>query len=287
MDLANTAATSGAEVPIPVFADVSNTAPPQPSGQGAVDSVEILQKKPVPTISITKPPAPRPVDLPTHDEISPVGPNFDLHSGDIESTGSLMQEIGHHSRTASEFSNPGHQRDLSSAPKSTQNSVSGDIGPPNASTTSPSGVADLLGDSAPAVSASQTNPSPSERRSPRVIPPPLLLPDERTPIEGDETESEGDETDSEGDEIDSEGDEIDSEVEEIAATVRLVGSGGDVGLEDGQGQSDEAGDSLDQAEASSSTSYFSDESSSSLPMSRDSHSKTTSVHSLRGGQSSN
>jgi len=264
LDLANTAATSGAEVPIPVFADISNTAPSQPSGQGAVDSVPTSQKASVPTISITKPPAPRPVDLPTHDEITPVGPDFEMHSGDIESTGSLMQEVGHHSRTASEVSNPGHRRDLSSAPKLTQNSVSGDTSPPNAPTTSLSGVADLLGDSAPAFSASLTNPSPSARRSPRVIPPPLSLPDERIPIEGDETDSEGG---------------------EVTATVRLVGSGGDVGLEDDQGQSDEACDSLVQAEAPSSATYSSDEAS--LPIGRDSHRKTTSVRSLRGGQSAN
>jgi hypothetical protein len=44
-----------------------------------------------------------------------------------------------------------------------------------------------------------------------------------------------------------EGDESDSEVEELIATVRLVGSGGDAGLEDSQGQSDEADD--DRAEA--------------------------------------
>ena len=261
MDLANTAATSGAEVPIPVFVDVSNTAPSQPSGQGAVDSVGTSQKGSVPTISITKPPAPRPVDLPTHDEITPVGPDFEMHSGDIESTGSLMQEIGHHSRTASEFSNPGHQRDLSSAPKLPQNSVSAGTAAPNAPTTSLSGVADLLGDSAPAFSASPTNPSPSARRSPRVIPPPLSLPDERI-IDDDETDSEGG---------------------EVTPSVRLVGSGGDIRFEDGQGQSDEAGDSLVQAEAPSSATYSSDEAS--LPTSRDSHRKTTSVRTSRGGQS--
>ena len=257
MDLANTAATSGAEVPIPVFVDVSNTALSQPTGQGAVDTVENSQNASVPTISVTKPPAPRPVDLPTHDEITPVGPDFELHSGDIESTGSLMQEISHHSRTASEFSNPGHQRDLSSAPKLTQDSISGDTAPPNAPTTSLSGVADLLGDSALALSAS------SARRSPRAIPPPLSLPDERTPIETDETDSEGG---------------------EVTTSVRLVGSGSDIGLGVGQGQSDSADDIFFEAEGSSSASFSSDDAS--LPISRDSHRKTSSVRSLRG-QSAN
>ena len=253
MDLANTAATSGAEVPIPVFVDVSNTAPSQPTGPGAVDTVETSQNASVPTISVTKPPAPRPVDLPTHDEITPLGPDFELHSGDIESTGSLMQEIGHHSRTASEFSNPGHQRDLSSAPKLTQDSVSGDTAPPNAPTTSLSEVADLLGDSAPALSTSSTNPSASARRSPRAIPPPLSLPDERTPIESDESDSEGG---------------------EVTTSVRLVGSGSDIGLGTSQGQSDSADDIFFEA-ASSNASFSSDDAS--LPISRDSHRKTTSV----------
>jgi hypothetical protein len=78
------------------------------------------------------------------------------------------------------------------------------------------------------------NPSSSARPSPRVAPPPLLLTDERTPIEGDES---------------------DSEDERLTATVRLVGSGGDAGLGDCQGQSDEPGDGRAEAEAASSAAY--------------------------------
>lgn len=229
LDLANSTAIPSAEVPIPVFVDVSNTntVPSQHNGQNAVDPQETSQKTSVPVISITKPPAPLPVDLPTHDEITSPGLDFEMHSDDIESTGALMREISHHSRTASEVSNHGRQGVPSEAPESTQNLVSGDATPPSsAPITSQSGVADLLDDSRPRLSASPMDPSTSARPSPRVVPPPLLLTDERTPIEGDES---------------------DSEAEELIATVRLVGSGGDAGLGDSQGQSDEAGD--DRAEA--------------------------------------
>ena len=259
LDLANSTAIPSAEVPIPVFVDVSNsnTVPSQRNGQNAVDPQETSQKTSVPVISISKPPAPLPVDLPTHDEITSPSLDFEMHSDDIESTGALMREI--HSRTASEVSNPGRQGVPSGAPKSTQNSVSGDATPPSsAPTTSQSAVADLLNDSGPAFSASPMDPSTSARPSPRVVPPPLLLTDERTPIEGDES---------------------DSEVEELIATVRLVGSGGDAGLGDSQGQSDEAGDDRAEAEAASSAAYSLD--GGPLPVGRKSRRKGTSVHSLR------
>jgi len=266
LDLANSTATSGAEVPIPVFVDISNTvdtAPSQQIGQGAVDPQKTSQKTSVPVISITKPPAPLPVDLPTHDEITPPSLDFEVHPDDIESTGALMREISHHSRTASEVSNPGHQRNPLGALQSTHNAVSGDATPPSSvPTTSQSRVADLLADSEPAFSASQMNPSSSARPSPRVIPPPLLLTDERTPIEDHESDSEG---------------------EELPATVRLVGSGSDIGLADSQGQLGEAGDGRAEAEAAPSASYSSN--GAPLPVSRNSRRKGTSVHSLRGGQS--
>jgi len=261
LDLANSAATPGAEVPIPVFADVSNTALSQPSGQRAVGSLETSQKTSVPTISVTKPPAPLPVDLPTHDDFDPPSLDFELHSDDIESTGSLMREISHHSRSASELSNPSS----STAQKLAQKPPPGDAAPPpNRPSTSLSRVADLLRDSAPAFSASSTNLSPSTRPSSRPAPPPLLLPNEKTPLEGDESDSEGG---------------------ELTATVRLVGSEGDVGLAGGQEQSDEASDGRAQAEVTSSAACSSDEAS--LPISRNPHRKRTSTHSRRGGRSAN
>lgn len=246
-------------MPIPVFVDVSNT--------GGVDSQETSQKASLPIIAITKPPAPLPVDLPTHDDITPASPDFDLHPDDIESTGSLMREVSHPSGTASEFSNPSHPRVSANAPKLTESPLSRDTTPPPiAPTTSPSRVTDLLSDTVPALGASPMKPLRSARSSPRSVPPPLLLPVESTPIGGDES---------------------DPEDGELTTTVRLVGSGVGVGLSHDQAQSDEAGDDDDgsQEDTSPSTSYQSYSSSEvSLPIVQNLHGKGTSVHDLREGQ---
>jgi hypothetical protein len=259
LDLANTTASSGAEVPIPILMDVSNTAPSQRNGQGPVDSPEVSQKAPAPIISITKPPAPLPVDLPTHDDIVPPALDFDSHPDDIESSGSLMREVSHHSRTTVEFSNPGSQRGSPSDPSSTQTSLSGYATPlQSVPSTSLSRIADLLGDSAPPI-----QPPPSARPSPRATSPPLLLPSESTPINADESDQEG---------------------EELAATIRLVGKGGEVGFALDQAPSEEAGNARSQAETSS-TAFSSKEPPS--PLEGDSHGKTSLVRDLREGQSRN
>ncbi|KAI9509665.1 hypothetical protein F5148DRAFT_1186198 [Russula earlei] len=216
LDLANTAASSGAEVPIPVFVDVSNTTPSRINRQDVANPDRISQKPSVPVISITKPPAPRPVDLPTHDEISPPSPDLEPHPDDIENVRSLMQEDSSHSRTASDASSPSPQQNSTRTSKLTHNSPSGRTrSPSNAPTTSLSGVTDLLDDPSPALAASRMKPPLPTKRSPRVAPPPLLLPVENSPIEGDES---------------------DAESRELRATVRLVGSGGEVGHAPGQAQ---------------------------------------------------
>jgi len=253
MDLADTTANSGAEVPIPVLMDVSNTTSSKRNGQGAVDSPELSQKVAVPVISITKPPAPLPVDLPTHDEIVPTSLDFDSHPDDIESGGSLMREIGHHSRTTTGSGSP---RSSSSEPRSTQTTPPP---PPSAPTTSLPRVADLLDDPAPSLVASPLEPSSSARPSPRATSPPLLLPIESTPINADGP---------------------DQEDEELGVTIRLVGNGSEVGLapEPDQVQSDETDDTSSQADTVYDTA--SSLNGSSLPPSRASHS----AHDLREGQ---
>ncbi|KAI0302124.1 hypothetical protein BC826DRAFT_987373 [Russula brevipes] len=260
LDLASTAASSGAEVPIPVFVDVTNTASSH-HNEGDVDvvSLETSQKASVPIISVTKPPAPLPVDLPTHDDITPANRDFELHPDDIESTGSLMREVGHPARTTSDFSNLDHGRDSLSSPKLTQNSLSGDAAPlPSAPSASLSRVADLLSDSAPALGASPMKPSLSARPSPRATPPPLL-PVESTPTMGDDLDQEGG---------------------GLTTTVRLVGRGGEAGLVYGQEQSDEAGEGHEKADTPT-TSTPSSSSYVSLTSSRSSHGKGSSVHDLR------
>lgn len=203
LDLANANASSGAEVPIPVLADVSNATPSRHSGKDGADPQETSQKESVPTISITKPPAPLPVDLPTHDEITPPSPDFESRPDDIESGDSLMREVGPHSRTATDLSSTGLQQDVSSSPKSSQTSLSGYMTPSSSSPTASSPrLASLLGDPTSTLGASSKKPSLSARRSPRVTP--LELRDETPPISGDES---------------------DAESGEVTATVRLVGSG--------------------------------------------------------------
>lgn len=247
VDLPNSAASSGAEVPIPVLKDVSNTAP----SQGVVDSPEISQKASVPVISITKPPAPLPVDLPTQDEIVPASLDFESHPDDIESGGSLMREIGHHSRTTTGSGSP---RSSSSGPRSTQTTP-----PPlpSAPTTSVPRVANLLGDPEPSLVASPMGSSSSTRPPPRAMSPPLLVPIESTPIEADGDDQEG---------------------EELGATIRLVGNRSDIGLALDQVQSDETDDTSSQAETAYDTA--SSLNGSSLPPSRASHS----AQDLREGQ---
>lgn len=252
MDLAD-AGGSGSEVPIPVLMDVSNTASSQRNGQGTVEPPEISQKAAVPVISITKPPAPLPVDLPTHDEIVPTSSlDFDSHPDDIESGGSLMREIGHHSRTTTGSGSP---RSSSSDPRSTQTTPPPPP-PPSAPTTSLPRIADLLGDPAPSLVVSPMEPSSSTRPLPRATSPPPLLPIESTPIKADEP---------------------DEEDEELGATIRLVGSKGEVGLAPDQVQSDETDDTSSQADTAYDTA--SSWNGSSLPPST-SHS----AHDLREGQ---
>jgi hypothetical protein len=245
MDITNATASPGSEVPIPVLMDVSNTTSSQRLGHGAVDSPEISQKAAVPVISITKPPAPLPVDLPTHDEIVPASLDFDTHPDDIESGGSLMREIGHHSRTTTGSGSP---RSSSSDSRSAQTTPPP---PPSPPTTSLPRVGDLLGDPAPSLVVSPMEPSSSVRPSPRATPPPLLLPIESTPINAGEP---------------------DQEDEELGATVRLVGNRSEVGLapELDQVQSDETDDTSSQAETAYDTA--SSLNGSSLPPSRASHS---------------
>ncbi|KAJ3513841.1 hypothetical protein NMY22_g14919 [Coprinellus aureogranulatus] len=77
---------SGAEVPIPVLADNESVPPPPPIPKMHVTSpsVSTVHRKHAPGMSISKAPAPRPVDLPTQDDIEtpPItGPEDDLEAG--------------------------------------------------------------------------------------------------------------------------------------------------------------------------------------------------------------
>ncbi|KAI0341779.1 hypothetical protein BDW22DRAFT_1358651 [Trametopsis cervina] len=73
--------SSGAEIPIPVLKSASTATLPLVGGTA-----------PIPTISVTKPPAPLPVDVPTADDVISIAepPNTDLEAGGSMS----MREIG-------------------------------------------------------------------------------------------------------------------------------------------------------------------------------------------------
>ncbi|KAI9466291.1 hypothetical protein BJY52DRAFT_1201919 [Lactarius psammicola] len=221
LDLANTTTSSGAEVPIPVFADVSNTTPTRPKRQDPDGSLEPPSKAPVPVISITKPPAPLPVDLPTRDDITLDPDSETLHPDDLESGASLIQEVSHLSKSGQGDGLvviPLTQRATDMSPKDTVPSPSTARAPVDPLAK----VADLLDDSVPALAASPMKPSLSSRSSPQDVSPPLLVAVGSSPMDDD--------------------DESDPENGELAGTVRLVGHNAEIGLS--QLKSDEAGDDL-------------------------------------------
>lgn len=199
MALANRTASSGAEVPIPVFADVTNSTPSQPKRQDPDDSLEPPSKTPVPVISITKPPAPLPVDVPTRDDITLVPDTEDVHPDDLESGGPLM-EASHLSKSEQGDDGsiviPLNQRTVNILPKDADPSPS-------------TAHAPLLDDSVSGLVASPMKPSPAGS-SPQDLPPPPLAGIPPSPTD--------------------DGDESDPEHSEMTSTVRLVGHDAEVGL---------------------------------------------------------
>ncbi|KAI0256784.1 hypothetical protein BJV78DRAFT_1166946 [Lactifluus subvellereus] len=227
LDITDALSSSGAEVPIPVFVDVGNTAPKR---QGNVDSLKPVEKAPIPAISVTKPPAPLPVDLPTHDDITPPSLDSESHPDDLESRGSLMREVSHPSRTVSEVSNSGQRDTPIVPPKLTQRTASllSEDATPLPSIAS-----------APAPSSPIKPPLPAE--SPRQVTEPLLHPVESPSINGGESS-------------------LEDGGLNVGATVRFVGTGGEVGLALGhQTDSDQASDDDLQDEIVTSMSSSSEE----------------------------
>lgn len=79
--------TSAAEVPIPVLTDLSEPSTSQPFAN-VTNRDSTSHRQSLPTIAVTKPPAPQPVDLPTADDIetgeevsSPPRNHFDIEAG--------------------------------------------------------------------------------------------------------------------------------------------------------------------------------------------------------------
>ncbi|KAF9553818.1 hypothetical protein CPC08DRAFT_737848 [Agrocybe pediades] len=161
-----------AEVPIPVLKSSSEAIPP-PTVEAlrpqAGPSKQYLE--PVPTISVTKPPAPRPVVLPTALDIAPLSsPPGSGHSStdDIESgriNGEFAEDISLVTETRlTGRSKPPVRRDTSEAngsalpispplpPLPASPSPSSSSNPPQIITTPPTDVPDLLSELSPVVS---------------------------------------------------------------------------------------------------------------------------------------
>lgn len=173
LNLAKNDGNSAAEVIMPVLADDDENDESLGSGEINVPSI------PPPTISITKPPLPQPVSVPTaHDIVSLPSPPDSTHSsldggdraGDLES-GRRMHQVPHSSsvtaRKPSRSSTPANSTEESTAKAGDSPALVPVTPSPNAQLPSPSTVSDvtnLLDDAAPPmdnIPIEPTSPTPS------------------------------------------------------------------------------------------------------------------------------
>ncbi|KAG6836747.1 hypothetical protein H0H93_003823 [Arthromyces matolae] len=213
---------SSVEVGIPILADIE-TPIPAPTTTPPVGQPS--NPAPLPTISVTRPPAPRPVDLPLPTDIIPVTPTSSTNSSfdeDLESGRSAgMREVSHlvPSPRTSPREDENAISNTTTQPSSTPTSIS-----PEAnlrfgqSSKNQPDVADLLNDdSAPSLETKPiipSSPSPSTNASQTPLQPmeELSLEDENAlPVPTPSDPSKEDTNDP-------------------TTTIRLVGGGGVVGL---------------------------------------------------------
>ncbi|KAI0320084.1 hypothetical protein OF83DRAFT_1162593 [Amylostereum chailletii] len=231
LDLASSTNESGAEVAIPVIAEAEIG-----DAHGAGASTTLEQSRPVvPTISITKPPAPRPVILPTENDImSPLVYDDPTTPADLESGyGSSLPDVeitNPSPRTRTPARSPTSPLEDASLVSISTAPSSDAPKPPKAGMAD---ITDLLTDAAPTLDTAPIEPSPSTPSTPKPAPDLLSddLPQENVIADDGEVK----------------------DVDEAASTVRLVGAGGSVGVapedeaeEDNEGA--EANDVLETAE---------------------------------------
>ncbi|KAG1836641.1 hypothetical protein DFJ58DRAFT_690790 [Suillus subalutaceus] len=190
---------SDAIVPIPVFTDLKPTEEP----------TDVIPQPPVPAISITKPPAPLPVDLPTpNDVVSLPSPPDSLRSSneDLEAGRGLgMRAIPTDVaiiKVPPRHSPPAKVETLVEQVISTADSVHIETPPPSVEN-----VTDLLADSAPAMDAVPLEPS-----TPTNVVIELEAPGSSEPIVTSRPSQE--------------------DAQEISTTIRLIGGGGSSGIVD-------------------------------------------------------
>ncbi|KAJ6488562.1 hypothetical protein C8R47DRAFT_1125975 [Mycena vitilis] len=200
---------SDAEVPTPVVSSDDATTP-------------VTARPNLPTINVTKPPAPLPVDLPTQNDIdvppSPTdSPRSSFHDDDLESGRALgMREIAQPPLVSRRSSTPPH--------KNAQ--ASGSTPPPPAATPpAPAVIPDLLADSNPLVdvdlapTAAVLTPEPAPVHTPEPAPTPVLAASPPPPTEAPSAPAPSEPAQPE------EEDDVDPDV-----TIRLVGGGGIAGV---------------------------------------------------------
>ena len=167
-------------------------------------------------ISVTKPPAPLPVDLPTRDDITLEPDSEVLHPDDLESGDPLM-EVNHLSKSEQSVVIPLTRRAANMSPE--------DADPSPSTARAPVDPLSLLDGTVPALAAPPKKLSSSAGLSPQDVSPPPLVTVGNSPMDDDD-DGEGDDDDDD----DSDAFESVSEHEESASTVRLVGRDVEVGL---------------------------------------------------------
>lgn len=234
VELATVSKQSDAEVPIPVLADIDEKPELGPLTENSAEGTDrkVGPRQPLPTISVTKPPAPRPVDLPTQEDlVTPSSPDSTPSSpreGDLESGGNMMKEVELPPRELVTRTQPSPSQKpvangiqeatlvpLPTSPSGSSPAASSGTTPP-----APSGgmsdITDLLADSAPALNAQPIEPvSSSPSKSPVNKPVPSTASASTTiPVAEEQPESGG------------------SDDKDETATIRLVGGGGVSGTSD-------------------------------------------------------
>ncbi|OCH95060.1 hypothetical protein OBBRIDRAFT_788798 [Obba rivulosa] len=95
LQLASVVSGSGAEVPIPVLVDAEEETSALATPLGNVTNQNLSQsRQSLPTISVTKPPAPKPVDLPSPESIESPSSALSYPEGDLEAAMTMTQIDG-------------------------------------------------------------------------------------------------------------------------------------------------------------------------------------------------
>ncbi|KAF8894723.1 hypothetical protein BD779DRAFT_1502619 [Infundibulicybe gibba] len=200
---------SGTEVPIPVLADTEESTPPPPHKKSPANRPTPLD---LPTISITKPPAPRPVELPTPRDIGGLpSPPESIHSAfdeDLESGRNPgMREVTQEAKLVSSRRKPSNSKPQIQSPVAREAQEDSEAA---LLESHPPGSPYLLADSGPALHTIPIEPS-----SPNSILVPTVIKEAAPSSEDVIQEAEAQEDNA-----------------NVDNTIRLIGGGGVAGVVD-------------------------------------------------------